>query len=187
MIARLRLPYALALILATLLAGTAAARADASDATPTAEPTTASVYFLRDARRGHEIGAAHRQVDATTSDRAAKAALHELIQGPTKSEHDAGLSSAVPKETQVRDLKLDDTSKTATVDLSADFAPDAQHPDVTRLVQLVYTLTQFPTIERVAVAIEGKPLTLLDGDGKPLAGPAARTDYERQTPLIFLE
>jgi hypothetical protein len=48
-------------------------------------------------------------------------------------------------------------------------------------------LTQFPTIERVAIAIEGKPLVLLDGDGRPLAGPAARTDYERLIPLIFLE
>jgi hypothetical protein len=187
MTARLRLPYALALVLATLLVGTAAARASANDATPTAQPTTVSVYFLRDARRGNEIGTAHRRVDATTVGRAARAALRELIQGPTKAERDAGLSSAVPKETQVRDLKLDETSKQATVDLSSVFAPDANNPDVTRLAQLVYTLTQFPNIERVAVAIDGKPLTLLDGDGKPLPGPAARTDYERQTPLIFLE
>jgi hypothetical protein len=181
------LPPAFVLLLVALLAGAGAVRADSSVATPTAQPTTISAYFLRQARRGDELGAAHRKVNAATLGRAATAALRELIQGPTKAEREAGLSTSVPQETEVLGLALDETTKAATVDLSSAFAPAGKTPDVTRVAQVVFTLTQFPTIERVAIAIAGRPLPLVDGDGKPLAGPAARTDYERQTPLIFLE
>jgi hypothetical protein len=49
-------------------------------------------------------------------------------------------------------------------------------------------LTQFPNIERVTIAVAGEPLTLFDGEGRPIDGPASRADYDRNvTPLIFLE
>jgi germination protein M len=187
MIPRHRTTHTFVLLLVALLAGTGIARADSTDATPTAQPTTISVYYLRAATRGDKLGAAHREMNATTIDRAAKAAMRELIQGPTKAEREAGLKSDLPKKTEVLGIELDEATKRATVNLSPDFAPEGKDLDVAHLAQVVFTLTQFPNVERVAITIEGKPLDLLDGDGKPLAGPAARTDYERLTPLIFLE
>jgi germination protein M len=187
-----RLARTLMLLLVTILAGTGTAWADAADATPTAatptaQPATVSVYFFRAARRGDKLGAAHRAVDAPTVAHAARAAMRELFQGPTKTERAAGLTSDLPKATHVLDLALDESAKLATVNLSAVFAPDDTNPVAAHQAQVVFTLTQFPNVERVAIEVEGKPIAMLDGDGKPLAGPAARADYERLTPLIFLE
>jgi sporulation and spore germination protein/immunoglobulin-like protein involved in spore germination len=192
MLARYRMVYAFSLLLSALLVGTSTANADSTAATPTegtptAQPATISVYFLRTETRGDKLGAAHRQVDAPTTEAAAKAALHELIQGPTKAERAAGLKTNLPKDIQVRGLVLDEATKLATVDLSTAFVPTGETVAVARLAQIVFTLTQFPTVEHVAIAVAGQPLALLDGDGKPLAGPAARADFERLTPLIFLE
>lgn len=182
-----RMTHAIVLLFVALLTGTGAARAGSTVATPTAQLTTISVYFLRAATGGDKVGAGHRQIAAATNDLAAKAAMRELFLGPTKTESQAGLKSDLPKKTDVRGVAFDAATKVATVDLSAAFVPDGNNPGVAHLAQVVFTLTQFPNVERVAIEVEGKALTLVDGDGKPLAGPAARTDYERLTPLIFLE
>jgi hypothetical protein len=187
MIVRFRIAHAVVLLLPVLLAVTGTVRADSTDATPTAESATISVYFLREERRGEKLGAAHREVDAPTTDRAAEAAVRELIEGPTNVEEEAGLTTDVPEETEVLGLELDETEKLATVDLSAAFAPNGEDAEVARLAQVVFTLTQFPKIERVAIAVDGKPLALRDADGNPIDGPAGRDDYEHLLPLIFLE
>ena len=193
MIVRFRMVHPLFLLLTVLLANPIATYAATTDATPHATPTadsaTISVYFLREERRGPRIGAAHRTVDTETSGLTdtAEEAIRELLAGPTQVETDAGLITALPPDVQFLGLDLDETEKIATVDLSAAFAPAGAEPEVTSLAQVVYTLTQFPDIERVAITVEGTPLSLRDADGTPLPGPAARTDYDHLTPLIFLE
>jgi germination protein M len=189
-ILRFRRSYSLILLLSALIASPIATHANTTDATPPATPTaeaaSISVYFLREERRGPRIGAAHRPIDAETAD-LPKSAIDELLTGPTQLESDAGLVTSVPADVQLLGLHLAETEKVATVDLSAAFAPTGQDPELTSLAQVVYTLTQFPEIERVAITIEGTPITLRDADGNPLPGPAARTDYDHLTPLIFLE
>ncbi len=189
MVFRFRMVHALILLLSAMLAGPTATRAtiDATPAvTPTAESATISVYFLREERRGPRIGAAHRPLDSETID-TAEIAIRELLAGPTQAETDAGLTTSLSADVQLLGLDLDETAHVATVDLSAAFAPAGQEPEVASLAQVVFTLTQFPQIERVAIAVEGTPLTLRDADHLPLPGPAARTDYDHLTPLIFLE
>jgi len=185
--AHFRIALALVFLLPLIIAATGTVGASSTDATPTARETTVSVYFLREERRGEKVGAAHRRIDAPSGDHAAEAAMRELTEGPTDAEGDAGLTSDVPTETQVLGVELDETEKLARVDLSAAFASDGADVEVTRLAQVVFTLTQFPNVERVAIAVEGKPLSLRDADGNSINGPAARTDYEHLTPLIFLE
>jgi germination protein M len=185
MIARLRLVYALLPLLPLLLAGPIPAHAQTA-ATPTTQSTTISVYFLRQERRGPRLGAAHREIDGQTAG-TAEAAVRELLLGPTQKEIDAGLTTAIPANTEILNLDLDEPAKLATVDLSAAFARDGQDVEVARLAQVVFTLTQFPQIERVGITVEGQPLPLRDADGNPLPGPAARADYDHLTPLIFLE
>jgi len=187
MLVRFRIALALGLLLPIAIAGIDTVGAGSTDATPTAQGTAVSVYFLREARRGERIGAAHRKVDASTTDRAAEAAMRALVEGPTDVEREAGLTSDVPTETEVLGIELDEATKLASVDLSSAFAPNGTEFDVTSLAQVVYTLTQFPNVERVAIAVDGKPLALRDADGNPMDGPATRTDYDHLTPLIFLE
>ena len=56
-----------------------------------------------------------------------------------------------------------------------------------RLAQVVYTLTQFPTVERVAFRLDGDPVTVFSGEGIVLDGPSVRTDYESFLPSIFVD
>jgi hypothetical protein len=56
-----------------------------------------------------------------------------------------------------------------------------------RLAQVVYTLTQFPTVNRVAFELDGDPVTAFSGEGIVLDGPSTREDYEAFLPSVFVE
>ncbi len=48
-----------------------------------------------------------------------------------------------------------------------------------RLGQVVYTLTQFPTVTSVLFQIDGRTVTVFGSEGIVLDGPVARADYDR--------
>ena len=52
---------------------------------------------------------------------------------------------------------------------------------------MVYTLTQFPTVQSVLFQVEGRPLPVVDGEGIPLSRPQSRFDYERLLPDMFVD
>ena len=56
-----------------------------------------------------------------------------------------------------------------------------------RLAQVVYTLTQFPTVKSVLFQVEGKTVTVFGSEGIVLDGPQARDDYADQLPSIFVD
>lgn len=89
----------------------------------------------------------------------AKAAIENLIDSPQlrlklKDKH---LKPSLPKDTEVKGMTICDDG-TAKVDLSADFLTCCdQTIEKNALDSIVYTLTEFPNIERVQLYIEGKP------------------------------
>jgi hypothetical protein len=134
--------------------------ASPADSAPAAT-TTLSVYFLRDGR----IATARRTVPETEA--VARAALDALIAGPTAREREAGLTTSVPPDLRVERLVVEDGA--ARVDFD---------PGCPSIAQIVYTLTQFPTVRRVV------------GDCiPPSAYPEglARADLEDVTPAILVE
>jgi hypothetical protein len=56
-----------------------------------------------------------------------------------------------------------------------------------RVAQVVATLTRFPTIERVAFRIDGKPVDAIGGEGVVVDPPVGRRAIEGQTPQILVE
>ena len=57
-----------------------------------------------------------------------------------------------------------------------------------RLAQVVYTLTQFPTVSKgVVFKLDGKVVTVFGGEGIMLTHPQKRSDYESVTPPIFVD
>ncbi len=48
-----------------------------------------------------------------------------------------------------------------------------------RLGQIVYTLTQFPTVDRVQFRLEGKALTTLGGEGLMIRQPLTRAGWAK--------
>ena len=115
------------------------------------------VYFLRDGK----IAPVSRTVSTPA---VASAALQQLAAGPTAQERAAGYASAADAVTS--SIVID--NRIATLDL-----PDVSHAGI---AQIVYTLTQFPTVHAV------RPTRSI-GDSHPLT----RADFEDVTPAILVE
>ena len=167
--------------------GGSASTATSSETTTTAdEPTTEApsetvvrAYFLREER----VGPVGR--DAVGSAVAA-AAMEGLLEGPTPTEQEVGFSTTIPEGTELLDVTIDD--EVATVDLSDEFTTGGGSLSMMgRVAQVVYTLTQFPTVTSVSFEVEGEPLTVLGGEGLILEEPQTRADWEDLTPSILVE
>ncbi len=96
------------------------------------------------------------------------------------------ISTAIPPGTRLLGLAIRDGI--ATVDLSREFeAGGGSASAFRRLGQVVYTLTQFPTVRAVLFQVEGKTVTTFGSEGIVLEGPQARDDFEDLLPSIFVD
>jgi germination protein M len=156
---------------------------------PTASPeatTVVRVYFYY----GGELGSAGlvpllREVPETRA--VATAAMHALLEGPTADESgEREITSAVPAGSRLLGLTIEDG--VATVDLSSEFESGGGSLSVfVRLGQVVYTLTQFPTVDTVRFEIDGQPVTVFSSEGVVLDGPVGREQYADLLPMIFVD
>jgi immunoglobulin-like protein involved in spore germination/sporulation and spore germination protein len=138
-----------------------------SQPTTTGSTTTAPaqtalrIYLLRDGK----VAPVARTVTAAPN--VAELALEQLGTGPTGAERSQGLTTAYPGADPVTRISID--NGVATVGLASDLS----HP---ALAQLVYTLTQFPTVRSVRT-------TRMVSDAPSLT----RATFEDLTPQILVE
>jgi germination protein M len=156
-----------------------------------ARTTSVRLYYLAPggetrARSGPFIVAVQREIPSTP--RIALATLRELVDGPSTDDRDHvdDISTAVPDDTLVLDVAIDDGL--ATVDLSREFESGGGSFSMTaRLAQVVYTVTQFPTVDEVEFELDGQPVTVFSGEGIVLDEPVARDDYHDLLPTVFVD
>ena len=124
-----------------------------------------------------------REVPATKA--VATAAMTALLAGPTGSERRA-MTSSVPAGTRLLGLSIKDG--VATVDLSGEFESysDIESTYIS-LSQVVYTLTQFPTVKSVVFEMDGEKVTVFGSFGIVFYGPVDRHDYLGLLPTIFID
>jgi hypothetical protein len=116
----------------------------------------------------------------------ATAAMNALLDGPTAAERSAGLSSAVPPGTRLLGIAIH--NGLATVDLTSEYQSGGGALSMqTRLGQVVYTLTQFPTVQKVRFRLDGSPVNVFSSEGIVLAHPAGRSDYADLLPAIVVD
>ncbi|MGI8775300.1 MAG: Gmad2 immunoglobulin-like domain-containing protein [Actinomycetota bacterium] len=150
-----------------------------SPAAPTEEEVTLEVWFSN----GTRLHVVHRELPGTTA--VGRAAVEALLQGPTEDELDDGISTAIPEGSRLLDLDIADG--TATVDLSAEYESGGGSASVLgRLAQVVFTLTQFETVDEVAFRLEGEEVQTFSSEGVVLNGPQGRDDFEDQAPAIIV-
>jgi germination protein M len=172
-------PAPVATVTLTASPTTSAGATTAPTATPSAR-TRLSLYYLA----GETLGVAERRVPLTT--KPATAAMTALLAGPTAAEQTAGLTSAVPGGTRLLGLSIDGT--TAKVDLSAEFSSGGGSLSLqARVAQVVYTLTQFKTVDSVKFLLEGSAVDALGGEGLMLGEGQTRADWRDFEPPIFVE
>lgn len=147
--------------------------------TPPVDQTEVRSYFLRD----EKVGPVAREA---TDGAVAAGAIEGLLAGPTEDEQQLGLSSAIPAGTELLGVVIEDGI--ATVDLSDEFGSGGGSASMMgRVAQVVFTLTQFPTVDSVLFELEGEPVTALGGEGLLLEEPQTRADWEDLAPAILVE
>jgi len=130
---------------------------------------------------GKRLAPAVATIEATP--RVGSASLEALIKGPAGA---GDLTSAVPAGTRVNSLSIE--GGTATVDLSSEFESGSGIPSMgMRLGQLTFTLTQFPTVKRVVLEVEGERVDEFSKEGLVIERPLTRADFEDISPAIIVD
>ena len=173
--------------------GSSATTAPTAAPSPTPTPagtTIVRAYFFLGSFTGNAgLVPVLRVVPRTVA--VATAAMSALIAGPNAGElapanGNPAMYTTVPTGTKLLGITI--TGGVATVNLSAEFASGGGSASIFgRLAQVVYTLTQFPTIQSVLFKLDGQPVTTFSGEGVILDHAVARADYYDQLPGIFVD
>ncbi len=147
----------------------AAARPSAQScaAGQTARTITIQVWFHRNGK----LAATTRTRPVTVA--TGRLALKELIAGPNQAETATGMRSGISAGTPF-DISL--TNGVATVDLPASFYAGGRDAARLRQAQVVFTLTQYPTISKIGFL----------KDGEATGWPLGRIDYADFLPPIVV-
>lgn len=136
-------------------------------------------------------------VQVEKSQGAARKALEYMVDGgPVQGRLPAGFTSLLPKGTEIKGINIVEDQKLAIVDFSKMFA-DYNLQDERKIMEAVtWTLTGFPSVEKVQLRVEGKPLKEMPVGGTPLDEPLTRAiginvekpesvEYGQSTPVTL--
>ncbi|MFW5727367.1 MAG: GerMN domain-containing protein [Spirochaetia bacterium] len=103
--------------------------------------------------------------------------LKALLEGLTAEELNQGLINLIPQETQLRSVWVE--NGTAFIDFTEairfnQFGPEGLHAE---LQQIVYTATEFQTVESVQILINGDKIDYLASEGIFVGKPLTRKDF----------
>jgi Sporulation and spore germination/Immunoglobulin-like domain of bacterial spore germination len=167
------------LVLITAALAATLVSAGPAAAAPRAGPRMTLQVWLE---RGGKLWLTKRTVARTPG--VARAALGQLFAGPNAAETAAGVGSAVPAGSRLRGIST--SGRTATIDVSRAFAAAGGRASVRmRLAQLVFTATQFHTIDRVRLEVAGQTVHSIAG-GVPVPQPAVAANFYRLLPMILV-
>lgn len=157
--------------------------------TPAASPgatTTVRAYFMLGSHTGAGGLAAVLRTIAKTQAVGA-AAMTRLLAGPVGGELSADPSMFTDIPADARYLGLTISRGVATVNLSSEFAAGGTSATINqRYGQVVYTLTQFPTITSVLFERDGAPVDAVLTGG-PVQRAVTRNDFTDLLPAIWVD
>lgn len=110
-----------------------------------------------------------------------EAMVRTLLQGPTTREADRGIETLIPSTTRLLDLNV--VEGIARVDLSGEFQQAASSETLAlRVAQIVWTLTEVPSVIGAMFLIDGEPVTPVNGRGESVDRAVTRADYVDLSP-----
>lgn len=144
---------------------------------PPAEDRTARVFFVLVDQNGEiRLQGVQRTVD--TDGPPLTSMLRELLAGPTTAEQRHDLISLLPDEVELHRVSVHDG--TAVIDLGQAFRFSSLGREglLARLQQLVYSATEFPTVDAVQVLIDGRNVDYLGPEGIYIGEPLTRASFD---------
>lgn len=174
-----------ALVAVALVAGCGVSAQERAEPVSTGVPTVApsedggrtagsrlTVYLVR----GVELTPAERRFRSPTL----TAALEELLEGPTRAEAADGVRTALaPDVVGVEDVITDGAT---TVSLTRGFTGITGVNQLLAVAQVVWTLTDLNSVDRVTFTVEGAPVEV-PTDAGLTTGPVDRADYGSVAPV----
>jgi germination protein M len=151
-----------------------------SPAPSSAGTTTVRAYFFLGSFVDNAgLAPVLRQIPKTQA--VGAAAMAALLAGPNDRELGGrpAMYTTIPEGTRFLGLHID--AGVATVNLSREFESGGGSDSIGRVAQVVYTLTQFPTVSGVRFEIDGVPPKTV------FTGVLTRADYTDQLPAIFVD
>lgn len=127
----------------------------------------------------------------------AKKALEAMVDGnPAAAQMPAGFKALISKGTAVKGINIVKDQKLAIVDFSSSFTDYNVQDERKILEAITWTLTGFPSVDKVQVRVEGKALKEMPQGGMPLDEPFTRTmginlekqdgvEYGQSTPVTL--
>ncbi|MDR2445156.1 MAG: GerMN domain-containing protein [Spirochaetaceae bacterium] len=102
-------------------------------------------------------------------------ALKLLLQGPTGSEENQGLTSLIPDGVRIQNAHV--TGSTAVISFNENFMFNEYGAEgyIAQLRQIVWTATEFPNVRDVQILIEGRRIDFL-GESIRIGRPIGRDD-----------
>ncbi|MGQ9758195.1 MAG: GerMN domain-containing protein [Actinomycetota bacterium] len=124
---------------------------------------TLTLYFIKSSQTEFFLVPEKRTIPYTQA--VARAAMEELIKGPSEGSE---LLAAFPATVKVLDVSIEDG--VCTVNVSKEILTDKAKQggagaavEGLALISIANTLTEFPTVQRVKLLIEGKQRGMVDG------------------------
>ncbi|MGY1839440.1 MULTISPECIES: GerMN domain-containing protein [unclassified Modestobacter] len=130
-----------------------------------------TIYLVR----GADLTAVQRRLGVLTE----AAALAQVVEGPTRAEAADGIRTALAPEVGGVEVVLPDG--TATVAVTRGFTSITGANQLLAVAQIVWTLTDLPTVTRIRFTVEGLPVEVPTDSGLS-SGPVGRDDYRSVAP-----
>lgn len=145
---------------------------------PSAEKKV-QVYWLNNVNNRIEVVPSSIVLKASDEPSAIlEGAFNRLLTGPA----DPAFGTTIPKGTKLRKVALQ--ADGIHVDLSKEFTTGGGSASMTgRVGQVLYTATTLDPAAKVWIAVEGKPLEVLGGEGLILDQPMTRENFQKNFAL----
>ncbi len=138
--------------------------------------TTGQVFWLKDEGTGFKLVAQSISVAANTSPSDRVSAVFSNLLSKSGDPNQAAFTT-IPEQTRL--IKASVEADGIHVDLSGEFETGGGSAAMMgRLGQVIYTATAFDPAAPVWISVEGKPLTLLGGEGLEVSQPMTRSDFD---------
>ena len=139
---------------------------------------TVNIYWLKDTGKHLELVPKPTKLDVAASNTVLEAAFRQLLAGPK----DATVISTIPQRTNLKGLTVQPDG--IHVNLSQAFTTGGGSDSMTgRVAQVLYTATSLQPNAKVWIAVEGKPLETLGGEGLELDQPLTRQNFKQDFTL----
>ncbi len=130
---------------------------------PAGETMTVKVFFMNDTLDPEitcqKVFPVTRTVAKTSA--VARAALTELLKGPTAAEKAQGYLTVIPAGVRIQKLSVDDGTAYADFDETLERSVGGSCRVSAIRAQLTQTLRQFPTVKNVVLSIDGRTEDIL--------------------------